>query len=131
VILAIVSVAFPVLVSVTGWVPLAVPTGWLGKVTLAGVRLTVGPAAPPVPLRVTICGLPGALSEMLSVPLRVPLPVGIRITLIVQLLPAATLVPQLFVCVKSPLTAKLEIVTTPLPVLVRVMTCALLELPMD
>ena len=129
--LAMLKGALPVLVRMIVCAALAVPTPWLGKVKLAGARLTAGSATTPVPRRMTICGLAGASSEMLSVPLRVPLPVGVKETLIVQLLPTATLVPQLFVWVKSPLTAKLEIVTTPLPVLVRVMTCAPLELPVD
>ena len=42
----------------------------------------------PVPERETLCGLPVALSLMLSVPLRTPLAVGAKITLAVQLWPA-------------------------------------------
>jgi hypothetical protein len=39
----------------------------------------------PVPVSVTDCGLPVALSLMLSEPFRVPLAVGEKVTLIVQL----------------------------------------------
>jgi hypothetical protein len=40
---------------------------------------------------------------MESVPDRVPAALGVKATLIVQLDPAETLEPQLFVCAKSPL----------------------------
>jgi len=59
------SVAVPVLVSVTVCAELVVPTAWLPKATLLGLRLTAGKAAP-VPVRLTLCGLPGALSVMVS-----------------------------------------------------------------
>jgi hypothetical protein len=36
-----------------------------------------------------------------------PTPIGENVTLIVQLLPAATLLPQLFVCAKSPLPGRM------------------------
>jgi hypothetical protein len=42
-------------------------------------------AARPVPVSATLCGLPVALSEMLKVPLRVPVAVGLKVTLTVQL----------------------------------------------
>ena len=62
---------------------------------------------------------------MLMDPPRAPLAVGLNVTLIVQLAPAATLEPQLLVWVKSPaLEPVTEIPVTlnaPLPVLVRVM----------
>jgi hypothetical protein len=51
----------------------------------------------PVPLRATLCGEPVALSVMVSVPVRVPVVVGVKVTEIVQLAPAATLVPQVLV----------------------------------
>ena len=78
----------------------------------------------PVPLSATACGLPGALSEMLMLPLRVPPAVGLKVTLIVQLAPSLTLLPQLFVCEKSPLTVIPEIDSPAFPELVRVMACA-------
>jgi hypothetical protein len=46
------------------------------------VRVTV--AAVPVPARLTVCGLPAALSLTDSVPLREPLAVGVKVTLIVH-----------------------------------------------
>jgi hypothetical protein len=48
----------------------------------------------PVPLSAMACGLPGALSEMLMLPVGVPPAVGLKVTLIVQFAPALTLVPQ-------------------------------------
>jgi hypothetical protein len=45
----IVSAAFPVLVSVTPWDALVVPTVWLENVNEAGLRLTAGAVATPVP----------------------------------------------------------------------------------
>ena len=45
--------------------------------------------ATPMPLRGTICGLPGALSVMLSAAERVPDAVGLNVTLMLQLAPAA------------------------------------------
>ena len=129
--LVIVKLALPVLVRVRVCPPLVDPTIWLEKVKSVGARLAAGPAVTPVPVKVTVCGLPAALSEMLRLPLRVPVAVGIKITLTVQLFPAGTLVAQLFVWVKSPVAVILEIVSAALPVLVRVTDCAALLVPTD
>ena len=68
-------------------------TDWFPKVRLVGERLTpVG--AVPVPERLTVWGLPLALSVMLSEAVRLPLAVGLKVTLTVQLAPAATELPQ-------------------------------------
>ena len=61
----------------------------------------------PVPIRLTSCGLPGALSVIDSVPVRVPICVGLKVTLIVQLAPAAKLEPQVCVWWKSLLATML------------------------
>src|SRR2546428_207109 len=53
-----------------------------------------GPAAVPVPVRLTICGLSLALSLMVMLPVRVPVAVGVKVTLMLQLPPAATALPQ-------------------------------------
>lgn len=74
----------------------------------AGTSATTAPA-PESPI---VCGLFGALSEMVSVPLRVPAAVGVNVTLIVQLAFTATSagkLPQVFVSAKSPLVAMLVI----------------------
>ena len=71
-----------------------------------------------------------ALSAMLSVALRLPLAAGVKVTLIVQLPLAATELPQVLVCAKSPglvpVMVRPEIVKAALPVLLRVAVCAAL-----
>jgi hypothetical protein len=47
-----------------------------------------------VPERLTVCGLPLALSEMLSEAVSVPAMEGVNVTAIVQLAPAASELPQ-------------------------------------
>ena len=56
-----------------------------------------------------------ALSVIVNVPFLVPAAVGVNVTLIVQLDPAARLEPQLFAWPKSPVMAKLEILNAALP----------------
>src|SRR5258708_1637278 len=72
---------------------------------------------------------------MLRLALREPVAAGVKVTLIVQLAAAATLVPQVFVCTKSllcaPVTVMLVIVKLAFPVLVRVTVCAVLVVPTD
>ena len=89
------NTAFPVLLKITLSATLIVPTFWLPNVRLVGERLAV--AATPVPVRLTICGLPAALSEMLTDAVRVPAAVGVNLTLIMQLLFVATELPQVLV----------------------------------
>ena len=99
------------------------PTTWLAKVRLVGEMLTAG--AVPVPVRLTLWGLPVALSLMASEAARLPGAEGVKVTLIVQLAPAATEMPQLLVWTKSlafaPETATLVTPKSALPVLARVM----------
>jgi hypothetical protein len=90
-----------------------------------GLALSVKlPAAMPVPVRVTVCGLIRPLSVIAMVPLRVPVTVGVNVTLIVQLAPAERLVPQVFVTSKSeefdPAILMLEMARLTLPVFDRV-----------
>jgi hypothetical protein len=59
--------------------------------------------AVPVPASATDCGLAAALSLKRSAPVRFPVAVGVKVTLIVQLPPAASELPQLLVWAKSPL----------------------------
>jgi hypothetical protein len=91
-------------------------------------KLTV--AAVPVPERLTVWGLPLALSAMLSVAARAPLAEGVKVTLIVQLAPAATELPQVLVWAKLlalvPESARLVILNAALPLLVSVIACAVL-----
>jgi hypothetical protein len=94
------NAALPVLDSVTLCAALVVPTLCEPKVRLPTDRLAAGAA--PVPLRLTVWGLPPALSAIASDALRVPAAVGVNVTLIAQLLSAATLLPQVLVSAKSP-----------------------------
>jgi hypothetical protein len=58
-----------------------------------------------VPVNETVCGLPAAVSVMLTLPVRVPVVVGLKVTMIEQFDPEATLAPHAFVWEKSPLLA--------------------------
>jgi hypothetical protein len=77
-------------VSVTVLAPLVTPMATVPKFRLVGESFAVVP----VPLSETFCGLPIALSVMLSAALRVPVAVGLKVTLKVQLAPAASELPQ-------------------------------------
>jgi len=66
--------------------------GWLPNDRLAGERLTV--VEVPVPERLRDCGLPVALSVILTEADLLPVAVGSKVTLIAQLPPAATELPQ-------------------------------------
>jgi phage tail protein X len=90
-------------------------------------------AVVPTPLSVTFCGLPAALSVMLNAAVRVPDAVGLNLTLIVQLAPAANEVPQVVVWEKSPafvpVIAIVVIVKLAVPVFFRVAVVAALVVP--
>lgn len=121
---AIVNGAVPVLHRLTICAPLVPPTIWPPKLRLAPPSATIG--AMPVPVSDTICGLPAALSLMVTAPLRIPLSAGVKVTLTVQLAPIPTLVPQLLVCAKSPDAAMLATVSAASPVFVNMNCLALL-----
>ena len=133
VILLMVSAAFPVLFSVTAWATLVVPTFWLLKLKLVVVMAAKGPV--PVPVTFTVCGLPKALSVSVKVAVRVPEPVGAKVTLIVQLPFAATELPHVLVAAKSPGLAPEKamplIESAVFPVLLRVTVWAALVEPTD
>src|SRR2546421_13059820 len=86
--LPMVKAAVPVLVNVTAWAALVTLMSWLPKLRLAGFRPTA--AAVPVPLTLTLCGLSCALSVMETLAVRLPVAVGVNVALMVQLLPAAS-----------------------------------------
>src|SRR2546429_465167 len=121
----IVKAAAPVFVSVTVIGALVVASSWLPKSRLVGANPT--PGAVPFPLRENICGLPPASSASDSVPVRAPEAVGVKVTLMVQVPPAAkvaglvgqALAPVL-VAAKSPEAANELIVKAAAPVLVSV-----------
>lgn len=76
----------------------------------------------PVPVSLTVCGLPLALSVMVMEPVRVPVAVGVNVTLIVQgAFGANELGHELDL--KSPLVAMPEIESVAVPVFVSVTFC--------
>ena len=75
------SVEVPPLVNCT-LVVVLLPTTTLPNDTLVGLSVTGGV---PVPESATLCGLFLALSVIDTVPVRVPVAVGVNVTLIVQL----------------------------------------------
>ena len=90
----------------------------------------------PVPPSATDCGLSDALSVKVKLALRAPFAPGVKVTLMVQELPAASvLLPlgQVFVCAKSdafvPLMVILLILNGVVPLLVSVTACAALADP--
>lgn len=87
----------------------------------------------PEPVSVTVWGLLGALSLIDREALREPVVAGVNVTLIVQLAPTATLLPQVLLCAKSPgsdpVKLKLVIVSVEVPLLVRVTFFAALVVP--
>ena len=80
---------------------LVVPTSWMpkGKLLTAGVAL--GPAVTPTPLNDTDWGLPAVSSVMVRAAERAPIWLGVKITLMAQLAPAARLGPQVVVWLNS------------------------------
>src|ERR1035437_8142461 len=84
-----VSAAHPVFTSVSIW---------MAKVSAAGLSETAAGTASPDPVRLSNCGELAALSEKLMVPVRVPGAVGLKVTEMAQLAPAATEEPQVLVC---------------------------------
>jgi hypothetical protein len=83
-----------------------------------GERLATGAVPVPVRLTVWVGGL--ALSVMVTAPVLVPTAVGLKVTLMVQLPPAATREPQVFVWEKSPLALMLLMLRVVLPVFLSV-----------
>ena len=86
----------PILVSVTVCERLTVPTATLPKVSDGGESFrTMLPVPLPVPLSPSLCGLPGALSAVVTALDFAPGEVGVKITLSVQEAPAAKVAGQL------------------------------------
>jgi len=89
---------------------------------------TGAPADVPVPVSVAACGLL-ELSLIVSVPVRVPLAVGVKVTLSVHVEPAATPGVQLSVSAKSPLIDTPVICKGAVPLLESVTVCGELVVP--
>jgi len=108
---------------VTVWAELVVPKAWLPKVRGEG-EMPIEPVTP-MPLRLADWELPAvALSVILKTAERLPVAVGLKVTVMVQFPPAVTEPSQLLVSLKSPgllpVREMLEIVKVRLPVLLRV-----------
>ncbi len=97
-------------------------------VALAG-EISIAKSLVPMPVSPTACGLPAALSVIVTSPVRLPVVVGVKVTLIVQLAAGATVPPQVFVRSKSPLATMLVMVNRALPALVKVTDCGGLVVP--
>jgi len=128
--LLIVSTAVPVLVMVTVCEPLEVPTFVVLYSILVADRVTGG--STPVPLKVIDCGEVPAVSVITRVAFSAPPFVGAKCPWMLQLAPAAKLIPQLFAntydSAFAPATAMLVIVKGADPSLVIVTYCdALVE----
>jgi hypothetical protein len=128
--------AVPLLVSVTLFPALVVPMSWVPNARLVGLRVTAG--AVPVPVRATVCGLPLALSVIEREAVSLPLMVGLKVTEMVQLVPAA-IVAELppfrheSVSAKSPalvpVSPMLLMLRSALPLFVKVTVWAALVVP--
>ena len=75
----------PVFWSVEVWTALVVPTCCELKLKLAGVSVTAGAGADPVPLKPRLSGLSAALSVIDTLAERLPAAEGEKVTEIVQL----------------------------------------------
>jgi hypothetical protein len=92
----------------------------LGSTVCAPLMVSEKSGGTPVPVRRVVCGLLGALSVTLSAPVRVPVVVGRKLTLMVQLPLTPREAGQLFVWLKSPLVVTLLTVMVAEPQLVSV-----------
>src|SRR5579859_1969960 len=119
-ILLVVTEFGPTFVMVMVWGGLIVFTVCVPKLRLVGEKLRTVP----IPVSVTVCGLLAALSLTVRVPVCEPALRGLKTTLIVQLAPAARLVPQLLVWANGPVVAMLVMLIATVPVLVSVAVCA-------
>jgi hypothetical protein len=128
-----VSGALPALERATVCVALVVLMIWLPKLTGVGARLACG--AVPVPVRVTVWGVPVALSATESVALWAPAAVGAKATVMAQLPPAASDDPQALVCVNAAALAPVRVTpvieSVALPGLESMTVCVALVVLMD
>ncbi len=102
------------------------PTATLGRVRLVGLNAS---GATLVPVSLTTCGLVAALSVMVRAPVIDATELGAKLTLIVQLLDAASDVEQLLVWVKSPLVVIEPMESGPEPEFFRVTALEALVVP--
>jgi len=110
--------ALPMLVTVTLCLLLVAPTNWFPNGKAVAERLMAGPNGVPVPVRLTDCGLSPALSMMTSEPARLPVAVGVNVTLIEQDALAARVAGQ-GEAVKSPVAVMPVMFKVSLPTFLR------------
>jgi len=97
--------------------------------TVAEVGVTETAKSAPLPPKLTTCGLPAALSVMITEPVLLPAAAGVKVTLMVQLAPTAKLAPQVLSWAKSPVATMLVINKAAVPVLLMVTACGVLVVP--
>ena len=88
---------------------------------------TLATGAIPVPARLTVDVPPEVLLFTVRAPVRLPRAVGVKVTMTEQVAPAARVLPQLFVWLKSPVIPILLMVSVAVPVFVNVTLCAALD----
>ena len=121
-----VTVDAPALCTVIDLAALVVPTATVPKFSEVGER----EIAVPTPLRATVWVAGLASSVKVKLPVRVPMAVGVNVTLTVQLAPTATVLPQvLALMAKSPLMPILLMLSVAVPVFVSFTTFAGLVVP--
>jgi hypothetical protein len=126
--LEMVSEALPLLVMVTDFAELVVPTPCVPNDSEEGENVSADPK--PVPARLTLCGEPTASSVIESVPVRLPIAVGLKVTETVQLAFTASVAPQVVVRAKSlGVTAVVDMFSVAVPRLVTVTFCAAVVVP--
>jgi hypothetical protein len=96
---------------------------------LAEVELAVIEKSSPVPDSDTDCGPADAPSVKVRVPVREPTAAGLKVTVMVQLAPAAKLAGQALVSEKSPVAAMFVTLSVALPPFVTLIVCAELAAP--
>lgn len=120
----------PVFLTVTVLDGLVVPTAWEANVNVAGVTVITTVAAFPVPVRLTVWGELDALSVIEIEPVRVPVAVGVNVTVIVQLAgEGPSVVGQLLVCAKSPVAGAIVSGVEAVPVFFTVTVLPALVVP--
>src|SRR5450759_197697 len=121
--------AVPALVNVAVIAALGFLNTTLPKFRLSG---EIFPFADPtvVPARVTVCGLVPSVSVIVTWPEYGVRDCGVKVTLMVQLLPAASEAPHVFDSAKKLLKDAIELIpNAETPVLVSVTVCAGLVVP--
>jgi hypothetical protein len=77
----------------------------------------------PVPVKLIVCGLPAPVDDTVIAPVRVPVVVGVNVTVIVQVLFCANVVRQSLVWLKSPVAGETAMLPTAPLFAVRVTVC--------